>query len=182
MIMISVPIVVIVLCSTFFTSKMLKDKVNYLNANITQQMELNGANLINDLVDTTYATAVDGTVAKFSPTKNFSQVLSNTDYESISYIKKSLNTTYLSKGYSDLFVVYAVGEILGNASDEITADIDATALYKVFNEYASKGEIWVTGLNEDYSKLYIARKINNSGILVFTLQIAVRLVLKLIIS
>ena len=78
MIMISVPIVVIVLCSTFFTSKMLKDKVNYLNANITQQMELNGANLINDLVDTTYDTAVDGTVAKFSPTKNFSQVLSNT--------------------------------------------------------------------------------------------------------
>lgn len=161
-----IPILIIVSYSTISTRRTLTNKVEEMNNQITQQMKLNGMAFINSIIDTSFVTVMDQNISSFIPYKNFSEQLSSSEYDNINKVKSILSSTKTAKDYQDLFIVYYIGEIIGQVNTKEFLDVNKKDLYNELNSLAPLGTICITGYKGNYNNLYFLQKTRSNNILV----------------
>lgn len=167
-----VPILVIVSYSTISTRRTLTNKTEDMNIQITKQMKLNGISFVNSIIDTSYVTVMDKNISSFIPYKNFSELLLSTEYEKINKIKSVLSNTKATKGYEDLFVVYSIGENIGQIKTKEFMNIGKKDLYNELKSLIPTGNACITGYKGNYDNIYFLQRVNNAGILVSVVNIS----------
>lgn len=164
--MIIIPIIIVVSYSMISTRVTLTNKVEEMNKQITQQMKLNGMSFINSIIDASYVTVVDQNIASFIPYKNFSEQLSSTEYDNINKIKSILSNTRVAKDYEDLFIVYSIGEIIGQVNTKEFSGVNSKELYNELKSLVPIGNACITGYKGNYNNLYFFQRTKNNDILV----------------
>ncbi len=170
--MIIIPIVIVVSYSTISTRMTLTNKVEEMNKQITQQMKLNGMSFINEIQDNSNVMVVDQNISSFIAYKNFSEQLSSFEYDNINKIKSKLSNTRVAKDYEDLFIVYSIGEIIGQVNTKEFLDVNSKDLYNELKLLVPIGNACITGYKGNYNNLYFFQRTKNNDILVTVVNIS----------
>lgn len=93
------------------------------------------------------------------------------EYEKIeteAMITEFLNSITIYKSYSDFMIVYRDGEYLGQISSTTRELFENENIFdKLSDKLSDKNEVWFCGYENDYRRLYFAKRLN-SGAIVLT--------------
>ena len=161
----SIPILIIVSYSYTSTRNTLIEKVKELNTQTTYQMNENFTNFLNGSLNASYMISIDNSIKKYTP-ENASEMTDGDRLQRETFIKNTLEKARTQNSFNDAFIIYENGDILGYPQSSVLVNQSKKELYESVKIESSKGYKWLTGYGNNYDIIFLARKVNDSAVLV----------------